>query len=46
VAVAVPTQQAPPAAASNDSGATPLLIAGALVVLIGLVAFALTRIRR
>ncbi len=46
VAVAVPTQQAPAPAASNDGGASPLLIAGALVVVIGLVAFALTRIRR
>jgi plastocyanin len=46
VAVVVPTQQAPAPAASNDGGATPLLVAGALVVAIGLVAFALTRIRR
>ena len=46
VAVAVPTQQAPAPAASNDGGASGLLIAGALVVVIGLVAFALTRIRR
>ena len=46
VAVVVPTQQAPAPAASNDGGASPLLIAGALVALIGLVAFALTRIRR
>jgi plastocyanin len=46
VAVAVPPQQAPAPAASNEGGASPLLIAGALVVVIGLVAFALTRIRR
>ena len=46
VAVALPTQQAPAAAASNDGDATGLLVAGALVVVIGLVAFALTRIRR
>ena len=46
VAVAVPTQQAPAPGASNDGGASPLLIGGALVVMIGLVAFALTRIRR
>jgi plastocyanin len=46
VAVAVPTQQAPAPAASNGSGASPLLIGGAVVVLIGLVGFALTRIRR
>jgi len=42
----VPTQQAPAPAASSDGGATPLLIAGALVVIVGLLAFALTRIRR
>jgi plastocyanin len=46
VAVVVPTQQAPAPDASNDGGASGLLIAGALVVVIGLVAFALTRIRR
>jgi plastocyanin len=46
VAVAVPTQQAPAPAASNDSGASPLLIAGAATIVIGLVSFALTRIRR
>lgn len=46
VVVAVPTQQAPAPAASNDGGTTPLLIAGALVVVIGLAAFALTRARR
>jgi plastocyanin len=46
VAVVVPTQQAPAPAASNDGGASPLLIAGAAVVVIGLVAFAFTRIRR
>lgn len=46
IAVVVPTQQAPAPAASNDGGASPLLIAGAAVVVIGLVAFALTRIRR
>jgi plastocyanin len=46
VAVVVPTQQAPAPAAPNDGGASPLLIAGAAVVLVGLVAFALTRIRR
>ena len=46
VAVVVPTQQAPAPAASSDGGATPLLIAGALVIVVGLVAFALTRIRR
>jgi len=46
VAVVVPTQQAPAPAASNDGGTTPLLVAGAVVVLIGLAAFALTRIRR
>jgi plastocyanin len=46
VAVVVPTQQAPAPAASNDGGASPLLIGGALVLVIGLVAFALTRIRR
>jgi plastocyanin len=46
VAAVVPTQQAPAPAASSDGGATPLLIAGALVVVVGLVAFALTRIRR
>ena len=46
VAVAVPTQQAPAPAASNDGGASGLLIAAAAVVVIGLVAVALTRIRR
>jgi plastocyanin len=46
VVVAVPTQQAPAPAASNDGGTSPLVIGGALVVAIGLVAFALTRIRR
>jgi plastocyanin len=46
VAVVVPTQQAPAPAASNDGGASPLLIAGTAVVMVGLVAFALTRIRR
>jgi plastocyanin len=46
VAVAVPTQQAPAPAASNDGGTSPLVIGGAVVVAIGLVAFALTRIRR
>jgi plastocyanin len=46
VAVAAPTQQAPAPAASNDGGASPLLIGGAVVAVIGLAAFALTRIRR
>ena len=46
VAAVVPTQQAPAPAASSDGGATPLFIAGALVIVVGLVAFALTRIRR
>jgi len=46
VAVVVPTQQAPAPGASNDGGNNPLIIAGALVVAMGLVAFALTRIRR
>jgi len=46
VAVVVPTQQAPAPAVSNDGGASPLLIGGAVIALIGLVAFALTRIRR
>jgi plastocyanin len=46
VAVVVPTQQAPAPAASNDGGTSGLLIAGAAVVVIGLVAVALTRIRR
>jgi plastocyanin len=46
VAVAAPTEQAPAAAASNDGGASPLLIGGAVVAVIGLAAFALTRIRR
>jgi plastocyanin len=46
VAVVVPTQQAPAPGASNEGGASGLLIAGAAVVVIGLVAVALTRIRR
>jgi plastocyanin len=46
VAVALPTQQAPAPAASSDGGRSPLVIAGALVIAIGLIAFALTRIRR
>jgi plastocyanin len=46
VAVVVPTQQAPAPAPSNDGSNNPLIIAGALVVAVGLVAFALTRIRR
>jgi plastocyanin len=46
VAVVVPTQQAPAPAASSEGGASGLLIAGAAVVVIGLVAVALTRIRR
>jgi plastocyanin len=46
IAVAVPTEPAPAPAASNDGGASPLLIGGAAIAVIGLVAFALTRIRR
>jgi plastocyanin len=46
VVVAVPTQQAPAPAASNDGGPSPLVIGGTAIVLIGLAAFALTRIRR
>jgi plastocyanin len=46
VAVAVPTQQAPAPAAASNGGTSPLLIGGAVIAVIGLVAFALTRIRR
>ena len=46
IAVAVPTQQAPTPASSNDAGASAPLIAGVLVVVVGLVVLALTRIRR
>lgn len=45
-AVAAPTDRAAPAAANDGGGPSPLLIAGAAIAAIAVVAFALTRIRR
>jgi plastocyanin len=46
-AAAAPTEQAvPPAASDQGGGPSPLLVGGALVAVIALVSFALTRIRR
>jgi len=47
VAAAAPTEQAvPPAASDQGGGPSPLLVGAALVAVIALVSFALTRIRR
>jgi hypothetical protein len=47
MAVAAPTEQAPaPTATDQGGGVSPLVIGGALIAAIALVAFALTRIRR
>lgn len=46
VAAAVPTEQAPVPAAANDGAASALLIAGAAIAAIAVVALALARIRR
>jgi plastocyanin len=47
VAAAAPTEQAaPPAASDQGGGPSPLLVGGALVAVIALVSFALTRVRR